>query len=94
MKFEQEDINKVARLARLELNQSEEQKYGHDLNEILDYVDVLSSQNLVDSHKVANLSGNQTVLREDKITASLNIKDVLRNAPDRNGNYIKVKNVF
>jgi len=91
-----EEVLKIAKLARLELTDAETEKMQKDMSAILDYFDLL---NKVKSSKLEAKSQNKevkNVLREDKALdrpASL-ANNLIAQAPNRQENYIKVKQIL
>ena len=69
MAIDKETVEYVSRLARIRLNEKELSEYTNQLDDILDHIKVLEG---VDTKGVAPQYGIlQTVMREDKISASL-----------------------
>jgi aspartyl-tRNA(Asn)/glutamyl-tRNA(Gln) amidotransferase subunit C len=88
------EVEKIAELARLHITENEKEKYTEQLNVILEYMEQL---NRVDTSKVDPLSHPfelTNVFRADEIQPSLSIEEVLKNAPERSGNYFKVPKVI
>ena len=87
-------IEQIAQLARLSLKPEEKAKLQKDLESILAYVEQLKAvpTDLVEptSH-VLNL---ENVFREDKAHPSEVRDDVLKRAPEREGNFFKVPKVI
>ena len=62
-----EQIKHIANLARLELTNEEEEKYGEQLSAVLDYVDILSTVN-TDKVLITAQTGNLlNAWREDEV---------------------------
>jgi aspartyl-tRNA(Asn)/glutamyl-tRNA(Gln) amidotransferase subunit C len=88
------DVEYVAKLARLKFNDQEKEKFTHELNDILKYVEKLSE---VDTEGVdISISSYPmyNALREDEVMPSLDRKTVLENAPDSGYGYFKVPKVI
>lgn len=91
-----QEVEHIARLARLELTEAEVEKMQKELANILEYVEVLKG---VDVSKVESTSHPvrlENVMREDKIGTQApdtaeSIKDQF---PDREGDYLRVKGVL
>jgi len=67
MPITREEINHIAELSRLELTEEEKERYGAQLDKILEYIGQLDE---VDTSKVeptAQVSGLVDVWREDKV---------------------------
>jgi aspartyl-tRNA(Asn)/glutamyl-tRNA(Gln) amidotransferase subunit C len=95
MSLELKDIEHIAHLARIGLNDQEKQALIKDLNKIVGYVEQLSEVDTENVEPLISVLGDlPTVLREDKVTESLSQEDALSNAPDKNSDYIKVPKVL
>lgn len=94
MKITREEVQHVARLARLELDESELDKFTTQLDSILAYMDKLRSLNVEEVpptyHALEDLTN---VLREDKVGQTLPLEKTLKNAPEREGNFFKVPRI-
>lgn len=91
----QTDILKLAKLARLDLSPDEIKQFSGEISEILAYVEQLQS---VDGEKLEptyQVTGLKNVTRSDEpINYGANQKDLLKNVPTLEGDYIKVKRVL
>ncbi len=81
-------IERVAMLARLELNDAEKKKLAKDMKEILD------AFSAIDGVKSANEPMFQPIelknlVREDKVKESLSQEDALRNTEHKKEGYFK-----
>ncbi|MGA2417882.1 MAG: Asp-tRNA(Asn)/Glu-tRNA(Gln) amidotransferase subunit GatC [Candidatus Staskawiczbacteria bacterium] len=87
-----EEVQHIAKLARLELTEKEIEKMQKDLSAILDYFELLKRAPKV---KIQNPTLNTQHPREDEIISSHDIADeLIGQAPDKKDDYIKVKNIF
>lgn len=88
------DIEKLAKLSRLELRDEEKQGVLKDLQSILGYVSEINS--VVASTEERSISDLRNVVRADENphTRGEFTEDILNNAPDKQDGYIKVKQVF
>lgn len=91
-----EQVEHIAKLARLGLTDKEKEKFQKELSAILDFVEKLEE---IDTSKVEPMTGGTSlvnVIREDEIKPK--IKDqrvkILKNVPKRERDFIKVKAVF
>ena len=94
MSLSLEEVQKVARLARLELPESELVGMAEQLNRILDFVDQLQAIDTTGVEPLAHPMPVQNVFRDDCLTDSLSVDAALQNAPARNGAYFAVPAVF
>lgn len=60
-----DDVKKLADLARLELSDSELDRYAHDLEQILSYVEQLRDVEVTGVEPTSHVTGLMNVLRED-----------------------------
>ncbi len=78
-----EEVNKLAKLSRLEFTDNESKQFQKEFEAILAQVDAI---NKVDVSKVdlfEKTINARTDLREDKIEKSLPVDDILLNAPEK-----------
>lgn len=88
------DVKKIARLAKLQLSESEIRHYGEELSKILGHMDKLSELDLKDVEATSHAVDLINVFREDKMVVSEAIQDVLEHAPDHDGPYFAVPKVI
>ena len=88
--FEIAQVDKVARLARLELTDEEEERLSSELASILDYVEQLGAVDTEGVEPLAHCLPVQNVFRDDEVSESLPIDAALANAPKRSGNFYSV----
>ena len=91
-----EEVEKIAKLARLGLEEKEIEKLQKELSSVLDYFDKLKK---VDTSKIEPTTHSvivENVYREDKtVGTESDTKNNLREAaPDKKGGFIKVKSIF
>jgi aspartyl-tRNA(Asn)/glutamyl-tRNA(Gln) amidotransferase subunit C len=94
MKLSQEQVLHIARLAKLGLTEDEVEKMSEQLSNILENFEIL---NRVDTNGVpptAQPNALTNVLKDDIVKPSMSQDDVLANAPQRDGDYFKVKVVL
>ena len=95
MSVSEQDVERVAELANLELSSAEKASMLHDLNSLLGY---FSQLNELDTASVPPmLQALETAtphLREDEVAPSLNRAAVLAYAPDSDGIFFKVPKVI
>jgi aspartyl-tRNA(Asn)/glutamyl-tRNA(Gln) amidotransferase subunit C len=90
-----QDVLKLARLSRLRLSKEEIERFTSELSAILKYVEQLSAVDTKNLEPTSQVTGLTNVLRADEIIDyGESSEALLKNAPDRDGNYIKVKRVL
>ena len=92
MKITKEEVEHVARLARLELDDASIDKFVGQIGEILDYIDKL---NAIDTSNVAATShaiSLNNAFREDRVEGHLDREAALANAPEKeDGSFVVPK---
>lgn len=83
MALTKEEVLKVAKLARLEFNNDEIEKYQTELNEILNYIDMLNELDTENIKPLSQVNNDTNNLREDEVKPSLSVKEALKNAPEK-----------
>ena len=94
MAISKQDVEHVAQLARLELKDTEKDKYTQEIGEILDYVAELNQTDTSNVAVVGQITDLSNIAREDNITNENNREKLLQNAPAQKDGFIKVKKVF
>ena len=90
MAIEREDVLHVARLGSLALTEDEIERFGAQLNAILEAVGKVSELDLSDVPPTSHPLDLVNVLAEDEPHPSLTLDDVFANAPDRDEDYFRV----
>jgi aspartyl-tRNA(Asn)/glutamyl-tRNA(Gln) amidotransferase subunit C len=90
----QDEVKKVALLARVELSDTEVEKFQKDLSSILDYVEELKQVDTEGLEIVSSVTGLENVQREDKAVLIDYQEEIMVNAPERKDNYYKVKSIL
>lgn len=88
------DVKHVAKLANLPLTSEEEEKYSGQLSKILGYIGQLNEVDTSGVEPTFNVSGQNTIEREDTTTPSLSQDGALANAPKKNDGMFETKGVF
>ena len=94
MKLSRQEVEKIARLARLSLSEEEIEQYRSQLSEVLTYVEQLKELDVTDVPTTAQVTGQTNVLADDVVQDGGDRKKLLANAPVTDGDSIKVKAVF
>ena len=88
------EVQHIADLARLQLSSEEIQLFQQQLSEILEYVDQLREVGTSDIPPTARISQAKGVLRPDEVKAGLTTDELMRNAPQSDGDQFRVPPVF
>lgn len=94
MSITKKDVDHVAKLARLDLNDTEKDLFTDQLNAILKYAEQLNQLNTEGVVPTSHAMPLVNVMREDVAKPSLPIEKVLQNAPDHEDGQFKVPAVL
>ncbi|MFA6347731.1 MAG: Asp-tRNA(Asn)/Glu-tRNA(Gln) amidotransferase subunit GatC [Dehalococcoidales bacterium] len=94
MKLNKEQVLHIARLAKLGLTQDEVEKMSEQLSNILENFEILNKVDTDGVPPTAQPNALTNVLKDDVVKPSLPQDEVLANAPQRDGDYIRVKVVL
>lgn len=94
MAVSKKDVDYVAQLARLSFTDEETESLINDLNGILNYMDKLNELNTENVDIVVNPYYMENKFREDNVEQSMELNDVLLNAPEKLEEYIVVPKVI
>ena len=84
------EVNHIAKLARLDLTDQEKEQYRLQLSEILEYAARLQSVDTSSIPPTSSVLPPRSVLREDIAKSSLEVDQILSNAPDAKDNQFRV----
>ena len=88
------DVEHIAELARLEFSQEEKEKFTHQLNDILKYVEKLNELDTTNVEPLSHVIDLKNVFREDEVVPSLPTEEALKNAPAKKDTLFKVPKVI
>lgn len=89
------EIEKLAKLARINLSSEEKEKIQKEFEAILGYISMLKEAN-TDKTAISNKTETTNILRKDenKSERKTEPKSLVEMAPFMEGGYVKVKHVF
>jgi len=87
-------VRKVAKLARLAIDEAHVARYTGQLESILGYVDQVKRADVTGVEPMAHAAPLHNVLRDDEPATPLPREDALRNAPETDGPFFKVPKVI
>ena len=94
MKLSREEVLHIALLARLGLSDADVDKLSEQLSNILENFEVLQQVDTSGVPPTAQSITLHTVMRSDEVAPSLPPDQVLANAPQREGDFFKVRAVL
>lgn len=94
MEVNNELIDKLANLSRLQFNESEKAELKTDLQKMIHFVEKLNEIDTTGIQPILHMSDNVNVLREDSISNSISREEGLKNAPQQDGVFFKVPKVI
>jgi len=94
MKLLKKEVEKIAKLSRLELTEDEKELYASQLSKVLDYVEKLNEVNTENVVITAQVTGLENVYRDDKIDQCDFQKELVKQAAEHEDDLIKTKSVF
>lgn len=90
MNITKQEVEHVARLARLELSEQEKEKLTEQLSGILTYVEKLNELTTSGVEPTAHVLDINNVMRDDQPVESLSQEQALANAPDKAAGHFRV----
>ncbi len=94
MKFTKEEVEHVANLARLELTDEEIKKYQLQLSDILKEIDKILKVDIKEDDILITTTKNSNVYITDNYSELLTKEEVLKNANNKDLDYIIVPEVI
>jgi len=94
MKLSKQEVEKIAKLSRLELSDKEKEKFANQLSDVLNYVEKLKEVDTENVEITAQVTGLENVYRDDKMEQCDFQKELVKQAAETEGDLIKTKSVF
>ena len=94
MSISKKDVEHVARLARLALTEEEKENFTSQLGKILEHIQKLNALDSSNVSPTAHPFFSKTVWREDRSVRWTEPESILKNAPEREESYFKVRKVI
>ena len=88
------EVEHVARLARLELSEPDKERMRSQLDAILTYIDKLRRLNTDNVEPTSHAIPMLNVMREDEVRPGLPTEAMLANAPEREGDFVRVPRII
>ncbi len=94
MKIDNETVDKIAHLARLEFENEAKEQIIKDMNNMLAFVEKLNELDTTNIEPLIYMNDEVNVLREDEVKHDITQQEALKNAPQHDSDYFKVPKVI
>jgi aspartyl-tRNA(Asn)/glutamyl-tRNA(Gln) amidotransferase subunit C len=94
MSVTKNDVEHIAKLAKLEIAEDEINEFTSQLNQVLEYVDKLNELDTKNVKPLSHPVEGENVFREDGLRESSSTEDALRNSASKTDKYFKVPKVI
>ena len=93
MKIDNETVDKIAHLARLEFDAEAKKSIIKDMNNMLAFVEKLNELDTTGVEPLVYMTDEEQDLREDVVKQEMTQQEALMNAPKKDSDYFKVPKV-
>ena len=94
MEITKQEVEKVAKLARLELTDREQATFAKQLSQILTHVETLKQYDTTGVEPTATVPGQVNVFRPDIARPSLSVECAMANAPESADGFFVVPKII
>ena len=94
MKVSKEELLHIAKLANLNLKDDEIENYLNNLQDILNFADIVNKAPIEGYEETIGANENFNVFRKDEIKVFEDNKALLQNAPEEEDNMFKIPKVI
>lgn len=94
MAINKEEIIHIAKLASLNLSEEEIEKYTNDMQEVLEFANIINSVNTEGMSETIATNKKSNVLRKDEIIDFENRELLLQNAPSQDEGMFRIPKVI
>lgn len=94
MKIDDQLIDHLAKLSKLEFNKESKEEIKGNLQKITNLVEKLNELDTENVEPLVYMSENKNILREDVVDMKITKEQALKNAPDKDSDYFKVPKVI
>ena len=94
MEVNEQLVDQLADLARLEFTPAEKTAIQGDLQRMITFVEKLNELDTTHVQPILHMTADRNVYRDDKVVPSISREEGLQNAPAANDQYFKVPKVI
>ena len=87
-------VEQIATLVRLGISEEEAEKFSGQFSSIIDYFNMLNEVDTTDVPPASDIANAENILREDEVKPSMSREEFLKNAPQSERGYVKVRTVL
>ena len=94
MSVSKEELLHIANLSDLKIKNDEIEKYIHNLEDILNFTEVLDKVNIDNCDEAIGANKDVNVFRKDEVKEFEDIEALMQNAPDKERGMFKIPKVL
>ena len=94
MAVSKEEVIRIARLADLNLDEKDIDRFSHDITDILEFAEIVNNIDTSKMKETIGINGEYNVFRKDEIKKSLSKEDALKNAPSQDEGMFRIPKVI
>ena len=94
MTVSKEELLHIANLADIKIKDEEIEKYLNNLQDVLNYTELLNSMNLDELDETIGANDSSNVFRKDEIAQFDNKEGIMANTPEKERNMFKIPKVL
>jgi aspartyl-tRNA(Asn)/glutamyl-tRNA(Gln) amidotransferase subunit C len=88
------EVEHIAKLAKLEFTDAEKEKFTHQLNQILEYMEQMNKLDTSHVEPLSHVIELSNVFRADEVKQGVSTEEALKNAPSKTEEFFKVPKVI
>jgi aspartyl-tRNA(Asn)/glutamyl-tRNA(Gln) amidotransferase subunit C len=93
-KISEKEVEHIANLARIELTEEEKRNFTESFNTILEYFEIINDLDTEDVPPTSHVLDVTNAFREDKVSPSLAVEEVLKNASKKERGFFKAPKII
>ena len=94
MQVNEELVDRIATLAKLEFSGPQKQEIISDLNQIISFVEKLNELDTTGVEPLVYMSDKSNILRADESHKTISKEEALKNSPDHDSDFFRVPKVI
>lgn len=94
MQVDKDEIMHIAKLAALNIKEDEIEEYRKNLQDILNFADIVNSVNTDNVNETIGSTSNSNMFRKDEIKKFNDKEALLQNAPEKQNNMFSIPKVI